>query len=561
MGGFRYWVGLVLGWWLNVALAQGCVDEAQRLALGEQLRLWNESYRLVGESAVSDQTYDALRAQWLAWQACAGEEAVVEALPLPREGVRLQHPYPHRRLPKLSKDEVREWLARQQGAVVVQPKVDGVAVTLVYREGRLVQAISRGDGQWGLDWTAVVRAMPNVVQNFAKNEAVVQGELYWRQSFSYEAGDRAQRAAVMGVLQSANPSAQELAQVGFFAWDWADGPEVFEARMQALQSAGFVLGEWSKLVRSFDEVQAWRGRWARERLPFAVDGVVLKHAHQLQSGFEYYGDRVDAVAWKFTPQTAVTTVAAVEWTVGRRGEVTPIVVLAPVTLAGRRIQRVSLGSVARWRKMDVGVGDAVRIGLNGSVIPVLQAVVWRSPVRVLSMPDEDFDAWTCWHYERRCASQFQARLAWLSGKKGLNLRGIGGDRWQFLAEQGVLVHVLDWLDWKEADLRSFAGFGEKRARQWMAQFAIARKRSQLDWWVALGLPANRREWAGWQEQGLIEDAAVLANYRVVDWQRFAGVGRKRALDLQRFFVLWQEQGLSARLAEAGVEAFIPKKSR
>lgn len=541
----------------SLVLGEDCADEITRTALGKQLSEWNQTYRLTGASAIDDAGYDALKAQWQRWQICAGESAQADALPLPENRALLPHPYPHRRLRKGNADSVGRWFSRQQGQVYVQPKVDGVAATLIYRNGKLAAAISRGDGIQGQDWTQAVQAMPNIPQAWpTEAETVLQGELYWRAPFIYNAGDRAQRSAVMSVLQNEAPDSDDLNQIGFFPWDYPQGSTTMQARLAALSAAGFDVENWTIAVNNGAEIAQLRKRWAEAALPFAVDGIVLKKDTQQESNFRYNGERHDAIAWKFASRSAVTAVDWVEFTVGRRGEITPLLHLHPVTIGGRKISRVSMGSLANWQRQDVRPHDQVSIALNGSVIPYLKDVVWRTPHRVaIDIPDTQYDEWTCIDYSPDCAGQFTARLAWLSGKDGLNLRGIGAVRWQDLARQGAIHHILDWLDWSAADMRQFDGFGKKRAGKWAAQFAVAKARPQIDWLIALGLPVNRDEWQSWQQDGLPDNLRNLAALTTNDWQSYPGIGKQRAISLIRFFDEWQQRGWTQRLHNAGVIAF------
>jgi DNA ligase (NAD+) len=198
-----------------------------------------------------------------------------------------------------------------------------------------------------------------------------------------------------------------------------------------------------------------------------------------------------AVAWKFPPAVALAEVLALEFTIGRSGRITPVLQLDPVQLDDRSVRRVSLGSLARWRALDILPGDQVEIALAGLTIPRVERVAWRASRRAsVAAPDpEDYGPLTCWHPVTGCTDQFIARLAWLSSRDALALEGVGEGAWRELVAAGIVTGLLDWLDLDAADLQA-RGVPRARATRLAAAFATAHQRSFTAWRRALGLPST-----------------------------------------------------------------------
>ena len=194
------------------------------------------------------------------------------------------HPVAHTGVRKLADNAaLRQWMANKRD-LWVQPKVDGVAVTLVYRQGELAQAISRGDGLKGEDWTNKVRQIPSLPKkvNGPLANSVLQGEIFLlrRNHRQQEMGGMNARAKVAGALmrQGQSPLAGEL---GVFVWAWPDGPQDMTQRLQQLTKVGFAwISQYSQPVNKAGDVETLRARWFAAPLPFVTDGVIVRTAHE-----------------------------------------------------------------------------------------------------------------------------------------------------------------------------------------------------------------------------------------------------------------------------------------
>ena len=440
----------------------------------------------------------------------------------------------------------------------MQPKVDGVAVTLVYKNGFFSQAISRGDGRYGEDWTEAVSHLFGIPKRVpVLDTVVVQGELYWRQSDRKENECRVQggREKVMGFLLSRNRLQTD--QIGFFAWALPFGPPEMPSRLSTLQKLGFDSAKWTRQVRNIDEVACWREYFYTEPLPFATDGIVLTRGRRPDGRTWKIDGKSWALAWKYQPKDSLTSVVAVTFSIGRTGKVIPVIEVEPVEIGGRTIRRVSLGSVQNWQNLDLEIGDQVIIELRGGTIPQV-ASVWHTVVREAAyFPAADgYDFLTCSKMESGCEQQFLSRLAWLSSKDGLDMQGIGRETWRKLVRAGSVSRLLDWLWLNEVGLSLLPGVNGKKARHWSGEFQQARKADFFTWLRALGAPLSRQDYAALLQKFKrpVEFSDLLA-LAPENWQKMLSVGPKKADRLRDFFQLAKESGWQSELRHAGVAGF------
>jgi DNA ligase (NAD+) len=284
-------------------------------------------------------------------------------------------------------------------------------------------------------------------------------------------------------------------------------------------------------------------------MPFAADGTVLRQGHRPPAATWQAAPPDWAVAWKYPAASALAEVRAVEFTVGRSGRITPVLELAPVQLDDHRVQRVSVGSLKRWRQLDIRPGDQVEVALAGLTIPRLQSVAWRAQQRAPVTPPDPraHGPLSCWQAAPGCEQQFRARLVWLGGRQGLQLEGLGADTWQALIDAGLVHHLLDWMSLTPEQLATVPGLGASRAAALARSFAGARDRPFARWLQALGAPASVA--AG------LPDWAALSARGASDWQALTGIGAGRANQLVAFFGCPEVRTLAARLHAAGVQGF------
>lgn len=531
----------------GTALAQPCPDWPPAVAqielqqLGERLANWDDHYHRRGVGLISDELYDQSHARLQHLQTCFPDAGVSTANPLKTAAGPLRHPIPHTGLNKLPDEAaVRAWMHGRQD-LWVQPKVDGVAATLIYQKGRLVRLISRGDGVDGHDWSRHLPALGALNQTLPEPlDLVLQGELFWRLDghIQANAGSQNARANVAGLLARKQLTPEQGAAVELFVWAWPQGPSGQRERLARLGALGFGYSErFSQPVQTFDDAAHWRQHWYRSALPFASDGVVLRQgqrppAERWQAKAPYW-----VAAWKYPFAQAMAEVRQVRFNIGRTGRITPVLQLAPVRLDDRTVRQVSVGSLKRWQQLDIRPGDQVAISLAGLTIPRLDSVVHRSVQRrPLDVPSEGtYHALSCWQASAECRSQFVARLLWFGGKQGLALPGAGPASWERLIDSGELRELADVLELPAAHPLTPA---LERARQ--QPFAT--------WARALGVPAPKALWLG-------DSWATLAARDAAQWQAEPGIGAHRATQLVAFFTHPHVQALASRLREHTIQGF------
>ncbi|MFC5436503.1 NAD-dependent DNA ligase LigB [Rhodanobacter umsongensis] len=559
------------GWWLLAGIAAwvggnvraaDCPDWSvarakQELgALHDRLDGWNHAYRVSGQSPVDDAVYDQALQRFRIWRGCFPAQAPATLAHLADARGGAVSPVAQTGLAKLPDAAALAAWMRERGNrdLWVQPKADGVAVTLLYLDGRLRQATSRGDGLHGSDWTALAQRIDAIPKHLphAPVRVVLQGELYWRLPGHVQADDGGAnaRSAVAGALARNDVDGDTAAQIGLFVWDWPSGPADMPARVAGLQAMGMAdSATYIQPVRTLDEVRHWREQWYRGAMPFAADGTVVRQGHRPPATTWQPAPPSWAVAWKYPAASALAEVRAVDFTVGRSGRITPVLELEPVQLDDHRVQRVSVGSLARWKQLDIRPGDQVEVVLAGLTIPRLQSVAWRTQQRATVTPPDPLthDRWSCWQAAPGCEQQFRARLLWLGGKQGLQLEGLGADTWQALVDAGLIHHLLDWMDLTPAQLSGLPSVGATRGAALAKAFAAARDRPFARWLHALGMPsADTDGLSSW---------AALSDRGAADWQALDGVEAGRAHQLVAFFSHPQIRALAARLHVAGVQGF------
>jgi DNA ligase (NAD+) len=523
------------------------------VALERQLQAWDLAYHRDGRSPIDDGLYDQTRQRYEHWRQCFADVAPPAEHPLQATRGTVPHPVAQTGLRKLAGDDaVTAWLRAGEGEAWVQPKVDGVAVTLLYVDGELHSAVSRGDGEHGEDWTLKLHDVDAVPKSLplAPRRVVLQGELYWRLADHVQAerGGVGARSKAAGALQRERLDPATAGNIGLFVWDWPDGPAAMQPRLDGLGAFGFSDSvAYTVAVESGDDVRDWREAWFHAALPFAADGIVIRRGQRPDATTWNARPPEWAAAWKFPPAQALADVTDVEFAIGRTGRITPILHLDAVRLDDRTVRRVNLGSLAQWRRLDIRPGDLVAIALAGSTIPRVDAVVWRTRQRaeVIAPDADDFDAQTCWQLDPGCERQFLARLEWLGSAENLAL-GVGKGTWTDLIEAGCIDGLLDWLDLDARHLADNCRLGKARAASLAGAFQRSRERPFHTWMRALGaptVPADR-----------MTDWPSIARRNAADWRRH-GVSAARAEAMAAFARDPEVIALAQQLGSASVDGF------
>ena len=529
-------------------------EEISRLQ--QQIKQWDDDYWKEGKSEVEDGVYDQLSARLTQWQRCFGNETRDVMIP-PLNGA-VMHPVAHTGVRKMAdKNALSLWM-RERSDLWVQPKVDGVAVTLVYRDGKLNKAISRGNGLKGEDWTqkvSLISAVPQTVSGPLTN-STLQGEIFLQREghIQQQMGGINARAKVAGLMMRQDDS-DTLNSLGVFVWAWPDGPQLMSDRLKELATAGFTLTQtYTRAVKNADEVARVRNEWWKAELPFVTDGVVVRAAKEPESRHWLPGQAEWLVAWKYQPVAQVAEVKAIQFAVGKSGKISVVASLAPVMLDDKKVQRVNIGSVRRWQEWDIAPGDQILVSLAGQGIPRIDDVVWRGAERTKPTPPENrFNSLTCYFASDVCQEQFISRLVWLGSKQVLGLDGIGEAGWRALHQTHRFEHIFSWLLLTPEQLQNTPGIAKSKSAQLWHQFNLARKQPFTRWVMAMGIPLTRVALNASDERSWSQLLLSTEQF----WQQLPGTGSGRA----RQVIEWKENAqikkLGSWLAAQQITGFEP----
>ena len=456
--------------------------------LRAEIEQHNYRYYVLDDPSIPDAEFDRLFRELQTLEAQHPELLAADS-PTQRVGVtplksfaEVQHRTPMLSLNNaFSEDEVRAFDARIREALgvaeveyAVEPKFDGLAITLSYRDGMFVQGATRGDGSTGEDVTENLRTVRTIPLRLHKpiRDVEVRGEvLMFKRDFAkLNDAQRAKgekefvnpRNAAAGSLRQLDSRITASRRLSFFSYgigfcDGAKLPNQQDQQMALLQQWGVPVAQQRSVVRGLEGLLAYYleiGE-AREQLPFDIDGVVYKVndiAQQQQLGFVSRAPRW-AIAHKFPAEEAMTTLLDIEVQVGRTGALTPVARLAPVFVGGVTVTNATLHNEDEIRRKDVRIGDTVIVRRAGDVIPeVARVVLERRPrdAREFVMPKvcpvcgsrvarlEDEAVWRCTG-GLFCPAQRKQALLHFASRRAMNIEGLGDK----LVEQLVDTHIVN----------------------------------------------------------------------------------------------------------------------
>lgn len=406
---------------------------------------------------------------------------------------------------------------------VMEPKIDGLACSLIYENGKLVRAATRGDGVVGENVTANVRTIRSIplTLKVPEGEAVpelldVRGEVYMpRQAFMRLNEQRAERGesefanprnAAAGSLRQLDPQVTASRSLSFFAYYLVgEGAQPKHSESLALLARyGFKVSENYKVVENIDEAIKYIGDFneLRQGLFYDTDGAVIKvnDVYQQRILGATGKDPRWATAYKYPPEQAETTLEDIDWRVGRTGVLTPTAVLTPVKLSGSVISRATLHNEDFIRAKDIRIGDRVVINKAGEIIPeVLRVVVEKrtgdeKEVEIPSLCPE------CgWRVERQgeeaairctnphCPALGREGLIHFVSRDAMNIDGCGPSVINALLDAGLVRDAADLYSLRKDDLLKLERMGEKSADNLLAALAESKKNELDKLLFALGI--------------------------------------------------------------------------
>ena len=489
--------------------------EQQRiLDLRDIINRHNHNYYVLNAPEISDRDFDMLLKELEALEA-AHPEMDDPLSPTRRVGSDLlsgfesvEHIHPMLSLSNTySIDEVDQWFGRVRSGlgdapfdVVGEMKFDGTSISLIYEHGRLVRAVTRGDGERGDVVTENVKTIKSIPLRLSgegwPDMFEIRGEILmpWsaferlnkEREFNEEPLFANPRNAAAGTLKTLDT--REVARRGLDAYFYyLLGPDLpgdnHYDNMMAARSWGFKVSEIMTLLHSLDEVDAFIKHWDehRKELPVATDGLVFKVnslRQQLNLGFTAKSPRW-AIAYKFPAERALTRLDHVSFEVGRMGVVTPVANLDPVLLSGTVVKRASLHNADIIKSLDIHEHDMLYVEKGGEIIPKITGVdengrlPGAAPVTFVThcpacgtplkrVPGEA--AWIC-PDRFHCPPQIVGRIEHYVGRKMMNIDGVGEETAQALYDAGYVRDVADLYDLTYDQLLRLPGFGPRSAEK------------------------------------------------------------------------------------------------
>ena len=472
------------------------MDEKQRiLQLRRELNEHNYKYYVLNQPTIGDQEFDFMMHELQELEAKHPEMADPDS-PTQRVGSdvsaefrQVAHKYPMLSLANTYSEQdvadfynsVKKGLGGDDFEICCEMKYDGLSISLTYVDGRLTQAVTRGDGVQGDDVTAnvrTIRSIPLVLKDGDwPREFEIRGEILlpWREFERINAEREAAeeplfanpRNAASGTLKSLDPKVAASRRLDAYLYyllgDGIEGDGHYENLMRA-RSWGFKISEGMRKVKTLQEIYDFINYWdtERKRLPVATDGIVLKVnslRQQRALGYTAKSPRW-AIAYKFKAERECTRLKEVTYQVGRTGQITPVANMEPVQLAGTTVRRATLNNEDFIRSLDLHEGDYVYVEKGGEIIPKIVGVdtsrrsADACPVRFIARcPEcgaelvryEGEAAYYCPN-DVGCPPQIKGRIEHFISRKAMNIDSLGPETVDEYYRRGLIHNVADLYD-------------------------------------------------------------------------------------------------------------------
>jgi len=479
--------------------------------LSKELDEHNYKYYALSQPSISDFEFDKLLEKLIAIER-QFPDLVKPDSPSQRVGGsitkefnQVKHRYPMISLANTySEEELVDFDTRVRKAVgddveyVCELKYDGVSISLIYKNGKLHQGITRGDGVQGDDITTNIRTIRSIPLNLKGHdypkEFEVRGEIFMphkifekinkeREDIGEEpfANPRNSTSGTLKMQDSAEVAKRRLDSTAYYVL----GEELpFTEHYQSVETIkkwGFKVSEFIEVVKSMEGVHKFIKKWEEKRhdLPFDIDGIVIKVnslKHQKALGFTAKSPRW-AVAFKYQAEHAVTKLNSISYQVGRTGVITPVANLQPVLLAGTVVKRASLHNADIIQKLDVRVGDMVYVEKGGEIIPKITAVdiskrphdahpvhfITHCPECNALLVREEGEAHHVCPNSKNCPPQIKGKIEHFVGRRAMNIESIGAETIELFYKAGLVHNIADIYNLKKEQIVPLERMAEKSA--------------------------------------------------------------------------------------------------
>lgn len=492
--------------------------------LEQQLKQWAQEYYENDAPSVEDAKYDQAYAE-LQKLATEFSELIpsdsitkqVGGAQLKSDLAKVTHPIPMLSLGDVfSVDELKIWAenAQKQNEYSLtynaELKIDGLAISLIYEDGQLIQASTRGDGTIGEDVTANILQIEDIPTQLSEPLSIeVRGEVYMNKASFVALNEQREhdglatfanpRNAAAGSLRQLDPQITKARKLSAFLYYAVNSIDTLAVSTQAdllkkLKKLGLPTNETNKVITRIDEAQDYilHADRTRDELPYGIDGIVFKiNELALQ---EEYGNTIKvprwAIAYKFAPEESETIIQDITWTVSRTGAVTPTAIMNPVQLAGTTVARASLHNPDYLVAKDIRIGDTVLLHKAGDIIPEISEVIFtKRPEDSLAyvIPTEcPVCNETLVHIAGEvvlrcinplCPAQIQESITHFASRQAMNIDGLGPKIVTQLLDKKLVQEVSDLYRLNFEDLVTLEKFGETSANNLLNAIAASKTNS------------------------------------------------------------------------------------
>ena len=577
------------------------MNEIDRIyQLREELHRHNHCYYVLNAPEIGDQEFDFLMRELQDLEA-RHPECYDENSPTMRVGsdlnknfTQVQHKYPMLSLANTySEAEVAEFYDRVKKAlnedfeICCEMKFDGTSISLIYENGKLLRAVTRGDGVQGDDVTdnvKTIRTIPLVLQGEGypqefeiRGEILMPWEVFEQLNKEREAREEAlfanPRNAASGTLKLQNSSVVASRKLDAYLYyllgENLPGDGHYE-NMQAASKWGFKVSDIMRKCGSLEEVLEFIRYWDVERknLPVATDGVVLKvnsFRQQRNLGYTAKSPRW-AIAYKFQAERACTRLNMVTYQVGRTGAITPVANLEPVQLAGTVVKRASLHNADIIEGLDLRLGDMVYVEKGGEIIPKIVGVdkearfMLGDKIRFITRCPECGSPLTRYegeaaHYctnDASCPPQIKGKIEHYVSRKAMNIDGLGTETIDQFYQEGLIHNIADLYSLKAPDIACLERMGKKSAVNIMEGIRASKEVPFERVLFALGIRFVGETTAKTLAKAF-RSIDVLASATLDDLMQVDEIGARIAQSIIQYFAEEKNREIIGRLREAGVQ--------
>ena len=577
------------------------------LALREEVNQHNYNYYVLDSPKISDYEFDQLLKELQKLEATHPEFFDPDS-PTQRVGGTITKNFPtivhEYRMYSLdnsySIEDLQDWEKRIEKALdekvefVCELKYDGASVSILYENGRLKQAVTRGDGFQGDEIThnvKTIRSVPLKLMGDYPAKFYVRGEIILpHKEFNRINSERSElglelyanpRNTASGSLKLQDSSEVAKRKLDCYLYTIVGNNLPFDSQWDMLKSAesyGFKIPSTAKLCSSLQEVLDFIDYWDSERknLPFEIDGIVVKvnsFAQQEELGHTAKSPRW-AMAYKFKAEKAETELLSISYQVGRTGAITPVANLQPVSLGGTIVKRASLHNEDIINKLDVRIGDMVYVEKGGEIIPKIVEVnldvrqpdsqpiefIQNCPECGTELVRKEGEAQHFCPNEDGCKPQIIGRMEHYVSRKAMDMASIGGETAVLLYDNGLVKDVADFYDLTKEQILPLDRMADKSAQNIIDAIEDSKKIPFEKVLYAIGI-RHVGETVAKKIAKQFHSMENLMNATIEELSNTDDVGEKIAWSIQEFFSKEKNRIMIQRLKQAGIQMEVGEESK